>query len=744
MRLALCPLDGRVYECGGDYPGKQYSDSGRNEIWSCDPRKPNVWRLEYPYEGFPGDVQPAGPDEVAWTWDSRRKVFWMVPGFQYGDRGLPLKAKQLGGHLCTFDPQTRKWTDRGPADRTQKLARVGFGHHVAITDEIHRFAWHGAAGMVVAIYNCETGREEIASMRIPGNNDRLNAEYAAFDGERMWAVSHNLGRLIEWDVVKRSAKLVAQGLPTTHPDGRNMIFWAPGAARLEFYHLKDLIGFAALHLIDPVSGGVERVGETVDGITLRANAGVHVPGAGTLLIGGSMSPPTVGPPTQILLYTGSLAAAAGEAPARVLGNFDPDRRQAGVAALAGATRGLFDLAQFFGGWARRASGALIALGAEEALAAQPPQASRSREAPRAWESIKVNPHARVVPIFKDPAATDRAQPATHTFVPWRAYSHAVMGRDGILYYHGGAHGDYPGNEVDWFDTRTQRWTQGCRPHVPPPDDPMWGSGGSGNVWYAGREWQPYSIHGYGRQSWLPDLGYCFLATGVVGWNADGTPQKAHVLCAFDRKTAEFSTHGHPIRDKQVRWLYMLSEYDDAFRGLLAFGSDGHRSTVVSEFRDGEWRHRHTLPMDMVTARNGEGGSAIHYLEQGRHLLLRMPQAGGSAPAVFLYDGETARQVSAPPDVWARVGPSGNLFAAVDRTARRVFFGQAVSGTLALWAAGFDELGSWAPIPATNAPAVNQSGSVDRMPLHFHGGNLYVLLAAGNGWRQGIALHRLPI
>jgi hypothetical protein len=85
IRMAICPLNGRVYILGGDYKGGlgQYQ-SGRWEMWSFDPATPNDWLLEYPYFGPEGEVQPAGPDEATFAWDPVRKMFLSCGGIYDG------------------------------------------------------------------------------------------------------------------------------------------------------------------------------------------------------------------------------------------------------------------------------------------------------------------------------------------------------------------------------------------------------------------------------------------------------------------------------------------------------------------------------------------------------------------------------------------------------------------------------------------------------------------------------------
>lgn len=115
VRCAVHPESRRIYFCGGDFAGPVYMQSGRQEIYSYDIERDD-WRGEHGYCPGPGETAPFHPDQVGWTWDSKRKVFWMLPGIQYGSstNGPPCDGKK--GTVMGFDPQTKKWQEpqQGP------------------------------------------------------------------------------------------------------------------------------------------------------------------------------------------------------------------------------------------------------------------------------------------------------------------------------------------------------------------------------------------------------------------------------------------------------------------------------------------------------------------------------------------------------------------------------------------------------------------------------------------------------
>ncbi len=117
-RWGYCESDGMFYINGGDYDGPVNPlyglQSGRNEMWQMNVAASSI-KLIQPFCRTDGGVQPSGPDECGWCWDSKRKVFWHVPGYQWGARGCN-PASEIRGTIMAFDPaKTEKpWTNVGP------------------------------------------------------------------------------------------------------------------------------------------------------------------------------------------------------------------------------------------------------------------------------------------------------------------------------------------------------------------------------------------------------------------------------------------------------------------------------------------------------------------------------------------------------------------------------------------------------------------------------------------------------
>src|SRR6185436_6835674 len=128
--MTWCPPAKAFAIAGGDYDGGSYDQrvwrfSLRERIASTDPKA--GWRLEVPFCVPPGGVMPKSPDHIGFPWDSKRSLFWHVPG-QYNPPSLPVQCAgitqdgsdnpgYLYGHLMQYRPleadPAKRWADFG-------------------------------------------------------------------------------------------------------------------------------------------------------------------------------------------------------------------------------------------------------------------------------------------------------------------------------------------------------------------------------------------------------------------------------------------------------------------------------------------------------------------------------------------------------------------------------------------------------------------------------------------------------
>jgi hypothetical protein len=714
MRLAYNSDDGRIYFLGGDYAGPGYPASGRNELYSYSIAGGD-WRLEYPYCGPAGEVQPGFPDEVGWVYDPSRKRFWMLPGFMYGKAHAVQcpagKAEPVAGQVMTFDPATGKWAvaPRNPAAVDDGLRNMKFAQYDPKEDAILRFYWHGGEGMGVAVYDARTGLQKRYSLASDTrgkylNNSRLNEEYSALDpeGRHLYVVSPLDGRLLRYDLDRRKMTLLADAPVPRTDQGRAMLVWDSVSKVLLWLHLANLDGYLTLYIYHPDTNTWEKDPmRQPQGLPVRGNSAVFDPAQNALLVMGGLRH----------------------------GDFDP--------ALTH-----FFLYRYGGGEGSRPGPASSANPA--------PNPALAGLSDNTWRYLDPVPSLRYMPAFKNPAATEALTPADRKLTReprFREYSSPVYG-DGKIFYFGGGHGGYPGNDMEIYDIAANAWTQSYKPQVAAADDPVYGSGGSENVYVdpATGEWRPYTIHGYGRTSYHAGLRrYVCTATFCRRTERQGDvwrcAEKDYGLIAFDPATGKWDWLAGRKADGSRRWPggANLSQWDTGLGALLAFDSGG-----VWLVKDGAAPVLKKVNVDLGAA--GIGGSASVYIPHlGAHLIARMPQGGKPQPALFLYDPHSgvARELTLPQAVRERIGRDGNFYMAYDTRNRKVAVLQGVEGRARVWIydviadAANPSPDNWRLLPPSSpAPSVDPEGAVSRAPFHYdpvH--NVFILVQRKPGQGQ---------
>lgn len=197
------PDNGRIYFTGGDFGMPPAIDSYRQDTYSLsllerwsNPDNPNAgWRLEYPYCGPEGQVQPKHPDYVGFPWDSKRRVFWMVPGLMMAvgtevclneTPGYANNAGFIHDQLMTFDPASRTWAPQGGFFGKGATWDVGWQSiYDAVTDSLIRL--HDDSVDTYAIATKTWSRRRLGvkgrpvGQNVSGKSLRLGMGYNAFD-----------------------------------------------------------------------------------------------------------------------------------------------------------------------------------------------------------------------------------------------------------------------------------------------------------------------------------------------------------------------------------------------------------------------------------------------------------------------------------------------------------------------------------------------------------------------------------
>jgi hypothetical protein len=306
VSVAFSPLTNRVYFVGGDYLGESY----RNEVWSLDiaerwrdrTNPAAGWRLEYPYCGPIGAVQPKGPDFVGWTWDPRRNVFWMVPGEMqphgnnnycpgerpdyYGDEDGTKGPRMLFRHIMTFDPATMRWADYdGNADGGG--SNTWQSVYDPVTDTLIRASPEDTIG-VYEIARKRWTRYPIGSVAI------RKAHWATdYEKRRIFMIDPERGRLHRWDmdarVLRDLGKIPLGAIQSDGPGDKAYCVWDPKEKVLIHYRYVPGLG-GGVYLYHPddrpprwETANLPVVGDAPEGTRVHWNSAAYDPHNGVII-----------------------------------------------------------------------------------------------------------------------------------------------------------------------------------------------------------------------------------------------------------------------------------------------------------------------------------------------------------------------------------------------------------------------------------------------------------------------------
>ena len=197
MRYTWNPVDGRIYHLGGDF----YGTSSWPEMYSYGVFN-NSWRKEQTMCVTPPDVQHGGADEVTWTYDTRRNIFWMIPGYMSaGTITAQCPAGTLApvDKIMTWDPATKKWSVPNRTSLTTFGAISAFhkyGHYDSVTDTI--VLMDDSAALVYNITSNTWTRSWWAFS--DGRTVRVSQEYSVIDstGRAIYVIDGTASRLYRY------------------------------------------------------------------------------------------------------------------------------------------------------------------------------------------------------------------------------------------------------------------------------------------------------------------------------------------------------------------------------------------------------------------------------------------------------------------------------------------------------------------------------------------------------------------
>jgi hypothetical protein len=177
-------------------------------------------------------------------------------------------------------------------------------------------------------------------------------------------------------------------------------------------------------------------------------------------------------------------------------------------------------------------------------------------------------------------------------MPWaRTYSGACFG-GGRLWYFGGAHRSYPGNDVHLYDPRTNEWTQATEAEKPEPGSKEWKSltGGGGGMRRLTPKGRPFVEHTYQQVCWLPDRRQFFIALVTSGtWTFDPVKREwGHLINRLENRGA----------DPRGYWAQNHTLYEPAFGAPVLIVGGGGAQMYRFEMAAKRWKSLGACPKEL--------------------------------------------------------------------------------------------------------------------------------------------------
>ena len=257
FRMVFNPLDQEFYVGFGDWGGPDAMNSGRQELYSYHVGK-DQWSLVQPYCLGEGQIQPSGPDELGWVFDSKREIFWMIPGFQW-KTDCPSAIK---GKVMTFDPRTRKWSI------VEEIERIGsdvvYSQYDPKEDTILSFAWDGGRGCAIDIIDCSSRTKDRVFFGRGVSNARVSKNYTAMDlaSRTIYAVDTQHGDFYAYDMDRRTLSRVGESPYKPGKRNQAIMTW-DSRHNVLLWPVKDVV-----YVYDPRGGWSRSTPPAPDGVSV--------------------------------------------------------------------------------------------------------------------------------------------------------------------------------------------------------------------------------------------------------------------------------------------------------------------------------------------------------------------------------------------------------------------------------------------------------------------------------------------
>jgi hypothetical protein len=259
-----------------------------------------------------------------------------------------------------------------------------------------------------------------------------------------------------------------------------------------------------------------------------------------------------------------------------------------------------------------------------------------------WLAITPAASTRYIPVGDIATQITVPSPPSNQPTPSaRSYSGITYG-GGKLYYVGGGHFSYPGNDVEQYDPATNTWTQSWMPEVcPSVTIPLAGCpaymGGQQGSWITTPLNRLYVGHFYQQAIWRPDIAKLELMTRESGgWQYDPVARAVTPSPTVPNAQGVFHPWGGDVAVEHVIWSPELND-------RLVFITSGGTGTGVWRQDQNTLKWAVVAPLPAAITNIAATLYSAYVASQHKHLMMGI-NGGGAGPGAarlwYWFDATT--------------------------------------------------------------------------------------------------------
>ncbi|MBM3342587.1 MAG: hypothetical protein FJY56_10835 [Betaproteobacteria bacterium] len=288
-KMAYCPANEMIYTCGGDGQGQHWGgdDSGTMDTVGRYDVKTQTYREDFPYQGYPGEPTPRGLDFIAFTWSPSLQEFWLGPGYSWNYvKQYPwLDTRWSTAHYATYNPSTRRFTDRGP----RRGGAFGEGFAGSWDTTRDRLIWFDAGLKALQPASNQVLAVGVTGAPISSHRTETADTWYDPDTDELYFVQLATGRVYVCHVGGQRLRLVADTAVKTGDASSHAVIYLTDSKHCLIVYDSPAAGALPWKLVNLVTGAVRHLNLYAPGCD-HYNTGVYHPPSKTIVLTGGSGP----------------------------------------------------------------------------------------------------------------------------------------------------------------------------------------------------------------------------------------------------------------------------------------------------------------------------------------------------------------------------------------------------------------------------------------------------------------------